>query len=308
MRKHSLALSLAFSLALGMAGVIAGENAPAAPAAAAPAAVAATPAPTAPAPAPAAAPAATAPAPDAASSVAIVDTPEEAELDNSQKEHTYLEEFMDKMEKGGFTMIILLVLSIAGIAVILERLFCLNRSTMVTYGLPEEANRLFTEKKFDELRNLCRQDNSILGRVILAIVEHRECQKTDIQNIADEIGGREIRMQMQKCYPLAIIATLSPLLGLFGTVLGMIGAFDTVASAGDMGNAAILADDIAKALITTAGGLAVAIPMLGFYHYFRTRTNKYAAILEAEAGELYSAWFLRAQAETPAANNGSVNA
>ena len=116
-----------------------------------------------------------------------------------------------------------------------------------------------------------------------------------MQSISDDIGSREVRVQLQKAYPLAIIATLSPLLGLFGTVFGMIGAFDTVAQAEEMGNAAILADDIAKALVTTAGGLMVAIPMLGFYHYFKSRTNHYAIMLEEDAGELFSLWFLRGQ-------------
>ncbi|OVE76412.1 hypothetical protein BVX97_01100, partial [bacterium E08(2017)] len=85
----------------------------------------------------------------------------------------------------------------------------------------------------------------------------------------------------------------SPLLGLFGTVIGMIGAFDVVASAGEMGNASLMAGDIAKALVTTAGGLVVAMPMLGAYHLFRTRTQSLAILLEEDMAELFSAWFLK---------------
>lgn len=184
-------------------------------------------------------------------------------------------------------------LSVIGIACILERMANLNRRLIRTPGLAEEANRLYRQRDFEALTALCRKDRSILGRILLVAVEYRDCSRAEVQSLCDDIGSRALRLQMQKAYPLAIVATLAPLLGLFGTVIGMIGAFDTVAQAGDMGNAAILADDIAKALITTAGGLLVAIPMLGFYHYFKSRTNRFGLELEEDAGEVFSAWFLR---------------
>jgi biopolymer transport protein ExbB len=209
------------------------------------------------------------------------------------EEHTYFAEFVDKMEKGGLTMWILLALSVVGLSVIFERAVHLRAPLLSTPGLSDRADVWFREGKYDEICALCRQNNSIIARVILAIIEHRDCPNADIQRIADDIGSREIRAQAQKSYPLVIIATLSPMLGLYGTVIGMIGAFDTVARAGDMGNASILADDIAKALVTTAGGLVVGIPMLGCFHYFRGRLNKHALRLEAEVNELYLRWFLR---------------
>jgi biopolymer transport protein ExbB len=208
-------------------------------------------------------------------------------------EQTYFDEFMDKIYKGGTTMVFLLVLSIAGISRIIERGVNLRAPTFATEGLVAKANKLYQDEQYDELGNVCRKDESILGRIVLAVVDHRECDAGDIQSIADDIGSREVRVQMQKAYTLAIIATLSPLLGLFGTVIGMIGAFDTVASVGEMGNASIMAGDIAKALVTTAGGLIVAMPMLGCYHWFRARTNRYAIGLEEDMAELFSAWFLK---------------
>lgn len=208
-------------------------------------------------------------------------------------EQTYFDEFVDKVKKGGATMVFLLLLSIAGITYILERVANLRSRTFATPGLVEKSSELFQKNQFEKLEELCRKDKSILGRIVLAVVDHRECETSDIQSIADDIGSREIRCQMQKAYPLAIIATLSPLLGLFGTVIGMIGAFDTVSAVGEMGNASIMAGDIAKALVTTAGGLVVAMPMLGFYHFFRSRTNRYAIALEEDTSELFSAWFLK---------------
>jgi len=208
-------------------------------------------------------------------------------------EQTYFDEFVDKVKKGGTTMIFLLALSIAGIGRILERTVNLRSRTFATPGLAEKANELYQGGKFDELEDLCAKDRSILGRIIHAVADHRDCETADIQNLADDIGSREVRIQMQKAYTLAIIATISPLLGLFGTVIGMIGAFDTVAAVGEMGNASIMAGDIAKALVTTAGGLIVSMPMLASYHWFRTRTQRLAIDLEEDMAELFSTWFLK---------------
>jgi biopolymer transport protein ExbB len=94
-------------------------------------------------------------------------------------------------------------------------------------------------------------------------------------------------------YPLAAVAGLSPLLGLFGTVLGMIESFEMVAIAGSMGDPALLASGISKALVTTAFGLFVAIPTLFFYHLFKLRTNYLAKLLEEEASTLMSEWLMQ---------------
>ena len=94
-------------------------------------------------------------------------------------------------------------------------------------------------------------------------------------------------------YPLAAVAGLSPLLGLFGTVLGMIESFEMVAIAGSMGDPALLASGISKALVTTAFGLFVAIPALAAYHVFKLRTNYLANVLDREVTDLSSRWLLK---------------
>jgi len=98
---------------------------------------------------------------------------------------------------------------------------------------------------------------------------------------------------MMLTYPLAIVAVLSPLLGLFGTVVGMIESFEVVAVAGTMGDPSLLASSISKALVTTAFGLIVAMPMLFFYHMFKLRTHYLASLLEEEAGTLLNGWLLK---------------
>ncbi len=210
-----------------------------------------------------------------------------------QEEMSYFDEFRNMMVKGGTVMWILLVLSIVGIGYAIERFINLSRKRIATPGLADKAHELFVEERYTEIHDLCKQDKSALSRIILAIVEHRNCSVDDIQNIAGDTGARVFRSQSQKAYPLAVIATIAPLLGLLGTIIGMVGAFSTVATVGQMGDASILADDISKALLTTAGGLVVAIPMLGAYHFFRYRNNSFALIVEEEVSELVSSWFLR---------------
>ena len=101
----------------------------------------------------------------------------------------------------------------------------------------------------------------------------------------------ELRKHMQRAYPLAVVATIAPLAGLLGTVIGMIEAFYVVAESGTIGDASLLADGIYKALLTTAAGLTVALPALGFHHYFKNRTVLYGIALEEEINQLTSDWF-----------------
>ena len=102
--------------------------------------------------------------------------------------------------------------------------------------------------------------------------------------------SRAVGRQLQRTYPLAIVATVSPLLGLLGTIIGMIEAFQKVAIMGDTGDASVLADSIGKALITTAIGLIVAIPALSAYHYFKMKINNLGIRIEEEMDEMLALW------------------
>ncbi|MCL1835761.1 MAG: MotA/TolQ/ExbB proton channel family protein [Oscillospiraceae bacterium] len=110
--------------------------------------------------------------------------------------------------------------------------------------------------------------------------------------MAGDTASRSMRILLQKIYPLQVIAALSPLLGLLGTVVGMILAFEKVSGAGSLGNAAILADDISLALMTTMAGLCIAVPMLVCYHIFRSRIVRHSVLLESEVNRLMAKWFL----------------
>lgn len=199
----------------------------------------------------------------------------------------------DWFRKGGRTMYFLAFLSVMGLTFTLERLFNLRQSRIAPAGLAEKADRLWKEGKLDELRQLRAQDSSALAEIIAFIANHRGGAVADVSTGAGDIGSRHIRRHLQKAYPLAVVATLSPLLGLLGTVIGMIECFDVVAMAGALGDPTLLAEGISKALITTEAGLFIAIPALGVYHYFKSRASLFGTLLEEEASEMIGRWLMK---------------
>lgn len=197
------------------------------------------------------------------------------------------------LKKGGKTMVFLLFLSVMGLAFILERTVRLRKSAIAPSGLAAAAANLWNQGRIDELDALCRKRPSTLSRIIRFVTQHSANPVADVSAGAGDIASRELRVQLQRGYPLAVVATLSPLLGLLGTVIGMIEAFEKVTIAGSMGDATYLSGSISKALITTAAGLVIAIPALGFYHFFRSRTTTYGILLEEQASSFINECMLK---------------
>lgn len=197
----------------------------------------------------------------------------------------------EKLKGSGKTGIALFLISVFGFSFAFERLFNLRRSRITPDGLAPRAEKLWQAEDIAGLKKLALENQSALGRVIIEIIEHRDAPRADISTMAGDVGGREMRYHLQRAYPLAVVATISPLLGLFGTVYGMIGAFESVALAGEMGDPSIMAGDISYALITTAIGLVIAVPALAFYHFFRIRTQMMGLELEEQLSHLINRWF-----------------
>jgi len=204
---------------------------------------------------------------------------------------------VEQFHKGGRTMYFILFLSVMGMAFVLERLVHLRRDSIVPAGLSRRARELWAAGKFGELKRVCEASNSSLGRILKFAVDRRSRPLSELNQALSDLGGRELRPHLRRCYPLAVVATLAPLFGLYGTVIGMIGAFDNFRLLGETGEPSVFAADIAVALITTAGGLVVAIPALGLYHFFKSRANKWFDQLEDEASGLFMEWFLPGEKE-----------
>ena len=143
------------------------------------------------------------------------------------------------------------------------------------------------------IERLGETDPSTLARAISFIAKNRNSPMVEVSEVCGDLLSRELGGHYQHAYPLGIVATIAPLLGLLGMILGMIDTFETVALAGSLGDPTQLSAGISEALITTGLGLAIAIPFLALYHFFKHRTASFGAQLEEEVTSLLSAWLLK---------------
>jgi biopolymer transport protein ExbB len=203
----------------------------------------------------------------------------------------------DRLKQGGPAAIVQIGLSIFGAGFIFERLARLRRKNLVPDGLANEARKLWREGKFEELEQLAEAQPSTLARVIGFIARNRQSPMVEVSEVCGDMVSRELATHYQRAYPLGIVATLEPLLGLLGMILGMITTFETVAVAGSLGDATQLAGGISEALVTTGLGLAIAIPFLALYHYFKHRTASFGVLLEEQVTSLLSEWLMHKQSK-----------
>ena len=161
-------------------------------------------------------------------------------------------------------------------------------------GFSAKVIELWKDGRVDEVAAYCAASKSMLARVVETMIQHKDSKDyNEVKMFAEDKVGRELRLENRKAAMLSTAATLSPLLGLFGTVVGLLGAFGTVAAMGEMGDASVLADDIGKALVTTVAGLAVSMPCLFVFGIIKNRLNLYAVLLEEEIADLVNQIFVR---------------
>ena len=198
------------------------------------------------------------------------------------------------LQQGGKTMIFLYALSFLGLGCALERMVYLRLRHVMPEGFSAKVVALWRDDKLSEIKEMCSKSNSMLARVVETILEHNT--STDFQEVkifAEDKAGRELRLENRKASMLATVAILAPFLGLFGTVVGLLGAFTTVAATGALGGPSMLAEDIRNALIPTVAGLAIAMPTLFVYHIMKSRLNLYAVLLEEEVSDLVNNLFIK---------------
>jgi biopolymer transport protein ExbB len=228
---------------------------------------------------------------------------EAAETEGDEAPKSALGRWIKLLKEGGLTIPVLLLLSVIGIAFIIERLFQLRRSAIVPRDLVDRVRPLWAKGDYNGIMKVCKQSQSTLGNVIAFIVEHRNGSVSDVSISAGDVAARDLRRHLLRAYPLAVVGTLAPLLGLLGTVSGMVDAFAKIAVAG-LGDVSVLGGSISKALVTTLVGLVVAIPSLFAYHFFKSRTNIFGVELEEEATELISDWMMKKDSTAPAREEG----
>ncbi len=163
--------------------------------------------------------------------------------------------------KGGVFMYPIIFCSILALAVFIERIFFLRRKRTIPDDFIRQVEELIKKEKFSEAVFLCQSNISSISKIFLAGLKNAKKGMWLVKEAIEERGSREALILEKHVSILATIANLTPLLGLLGTVSGMIKTFKVISVQG-IGNPAPLAGGIAEALITTAAGLSVAIPTL----------------------------------------------
>jgi biopolymer transport protein ExbB len=208
-------------------------------------------------------------------------------------------DILEQISHGGVAIVAILALSVLGLAVTIERFVHLRKKSIAPDGLIEKVVPLWHAGEFEKITRLLEDEDSTLARVINYAVAHRHCHETRIANGCGDISSLELRRHQQKAYPLAIVATVAPIIGLLGTVIGMIEAFQAIAFSGAMGDPALLAGGISKALVNTASGLSVALPALAFHHFFKNRMVFLSLSLEEKINQLLNECVIPASQSHP---------
>ena len=192
---------------------------------------------------------------------------------------------LEIVQSGGWLMVPILLCSIVAAAICVERLWTLQRSRIVPKNLLSQIWSAIKTEDLDaqKLREL--RANSPLGQVLAAGVANAKRGREVMKEAMEESASQVCHDMERYLTSLGIIASISPLLGLLGTVVGMIKVFTALMLEG-AGNANVLAGGISQALITTAAGLSVAIPALIFHRFFLRRIDELVVTMEQEAGKL----------------------
>ena len=187
---------------------------------------------------------------------------------------------------GGWIGFAILFLSFVSLALIIEHVVNIKRDKIVPPQLIDEIEGMFENEEYQEALELCEAEPNFLTNVLAAGLPKINAGFETLRAGMDEMAEEETIKLQQKIGYLSLIGNIAPMMGLFGTVSGMIEAFQTIASMGAAVSPADLADGISKALVTTFLGLFVAIPAMIAYFFFRNKVVRVTLELGAIADDL----------------------
>jgi biopolymer transport protein ExbB len=187
---------------------------------------------------------------------------------------------------GGWCGYIIIVLSIASLALAIEHFVTIRRTKIAPPELIDEIEALFEEEEYQDALELCESEPNFLTNMLAAALPKINAGFSAMEKAVEDTSNEESLKLQQKISWISMISNIAPLLGLFGTVLGMIGAFDTITRLGATVTPADLSSGVAVALITTMFGLMVGMPGLFFFFFFKNRVIKLTVELTAIAADL----------------------
>ena len=195
---------------------------------------------------------------------------------------------LEFVKSGGWLMLPILLCSVVAMAIIAERFWTLQRRRIAPANLAVQVWQWSKDQQIDDARLRKLRTGSPLGRILAAALGGRHLDRERMKELVEDTGRHVVHELEHYLNTLGTIASISPLLGLLGTVIGMIKVFALITTQG-VGDPSVLAGGISEALVTTATGLTVAIPSLMFYRYFRGRVEALVVTMEQEAMKLIEA-------------------
>ncbi len=205
------------------------------------------------------------------------------------------------VKSGGWLMFPIILCSIVALAIIGERLWSLQRKRIIPKHLVAQIWHMQSKGRISADKITSVRNSSPLGRVLAAGLSNVDNSREVMKESIEETGRHVVHELERYMNSLGTIAAITPLLGLLGTVIGMIKVFSVITSQG-VGNPAVLAGGISEALITTAAGLSVAIPSLMAHRYFRGLIDSLVVFMEQEAIKMVEVIHGERQSDTPAAS------
>ena len=179
---------------------------------------------------------------------------------------------MESVTRGGLFMLPILACSVLTVAILFEKLWSLRLPRIIPRSFAVQLEHLLRTRKIAEAIDLCRHDRSPMARILAGGIRNYGRSRQELKAIVAEIGKREAALLDRFLDTLSTIASVSTLLGLLGTISGMISIFGVISDQTTV-NPARLAGGISEALYTTAAGLCVAIPTLLIYRYLAGRSD-----------------------------------
>ena len=189
---------------------------------------------------------------------------------------------LEFIQQGGTVMYVILAASVLALTIIFERAWSLRRVHVIPDRDLAAIERAVREGNVESALERARRSDTALGRMLRVALANAGAPRHVLKEIMEEVGRQEVAHLERFVGALGVIAAVAPLLGLLGTVIGMIEVFQHISLVG-VGKANLLASGIAKALNTTAAGLTVAIPSLVAHRLFEARVDRFVVEIEAHA-------------------------
>jgi biopolymer transport protein ExbB len=203
-------------------------------------------------------------------------------------DRTFGEQAVEMWEGGGWMMWPLAFCAVIGLIIIVWKFIDLSTKSARTKKFLREVDQLILERKLDQALALARESNSPAARILAAGLERHDEGSERVLKAIENVGLIEMASLESGLVWLATVSNVAPLLGFLGTVIGMIQAFQAIEAAGEV-EATVVAGGIKVALITTAAGLTIAIPINVMHNYFVTKIDRLVIDMEESAQKMVDA-------------------